>query len=78
MNNCKKAYILYSKLKIDLSAILQRPVTRRQIRRYFYDVINNKLSLRVVFKIEANREKQRVYIFTRLKLGDNLKKIHDD
>ena len=45
---------------------------------FIYDVINNMLSLPVMFKMEAHRENQRFYIFTRLKLGDNLKKIHDD
>ena len=43
-----------------------------------YDIINNMLSLPGMFKMEANRENQRFYIFTRLKLGDNLKKIYDD
>ena len=45
---------------------------------FIYDLINNMLSLPVMFKLEANRENQRFYSFTRLKLGDNLKKIHDD
>ena len=36
------------------------------------------LSLPVMFKMEANRENQRFYIFTKLKIVDNLKKTHDD
>ena len=44
----------------------------------FYDVINNILSLPVRFKMDATRKDQRFYIFTTLRLGDILKKIHDD
>ena len=30
------------------------------------------------FKMDVTRENQRFYIFTRLQLGDELKKIHSD
>ena len=36
------------------------------------------MSLLVPFKMDVTRENQRFYVFTRLQLGDELKKIHSD